>query len=115
MHKRIYPFPLSKQEWTNVPRVAVIDTGIDLTHRLLEPYLESGELAGWRDFINEKAPNKIEDLEGHGTHVSHLLLRTASPYIRLYHARVFKISDADDNTALLVAKVMLHLLHQRQY
>jgi hypothetical protein len=92
----------SKTEELNYPKVAIIDTGIDLEHPMLQPFVKSGHIAGWHDFVLGNKSN--EDLDGHGTHVSHLLLKTA-PYVRLYHARAFRYSDADADTARLVAEV----------
>ncbi|KIW24548.1 uncharacterized protein PV07_10257 [Cladophialophora immunda] len=95
----------SKTEELKYPKVAIIDTGIYLGHPELQPFVNSGHIAGWHDFVLGNESN--EDLDGHGTHVSHLLLKTA-PYLRLYHARAFRHSDADADTATLVARAIRH-------
>jgi len=83
-------------------KVAILDTGIDLNHPVFKDFIARDQIGGFYDFINESSI-PVDD-NGHGTHVSHLLLKTA-PYSRIYVARVFEDTEADDGTALLVAKV----------
>ena len=86
-------------------KVAVLDTGIDLSHPLLGPYVESGQISQWMDFVD--GGEGIVDRVGHGTHTSHLLLKTA-PFAKIFPCRVFKTTVAESNTASLVAKVTAH-------
>lgn len=66
--------------------VAVIDTGIDVTH----PDLESRILGGW-DFVSDSAPSYEPGNEGeslHGTHVAGIIAQTA-PGAAIMPLRVF--------------------------
>jgi len=55
------------------------------------------------DFVTNQEKS-IVDETGHGTHCTHILLKTA-PYAEVYVGRVFRKNEADDDTALKVAKV----------
>jgi hypothetical protein len=82
-------------------KVAVLDTGIDLNHPNLAEFISDGRLdPGW-DFVTDRP---IVDLDGHGTHVSHTLLRTA-PYVKLYPLRVFESTKANDHTRNIISTV----------
>lgn len=85
-----------------IPSVAIIDTGCQLEHHLIKPYVASGRIAGFRDFVRDT--DTMADEDGHGTHVTHLLLQ-AAPYVKLYIARAFQMSHADERTASYVSKV----------
>jgi hypothetical protein len=82
-------------------KVAVLDTGIDLHHPNLAEFRSDGRLDPGLDFVTNR---EIVDLDGHGTHVSHTLLRTA-PYVKLYPLRVFESTKANDHTPKLINKV----------
>ncbi|KAI0108659.1 peptidase S8/S53 domain-containing protein [Nemania sp. FL0031] len=90
-------------------RVAVLDTGIDLTHPLIKPFADRGQIPDCWDFINET--ENIVDTAGHGTFVSHVLFKTA-PFVMLYPMRVFRNEHAEDNTAALVKKAIHHAVAQ---
>jgi subtilisin family serine protease len=83
-------------------RIAVLDTGCDITHPELQRYIDAGQLPDWKDFIVER--ESITDEIGHGTHVTHLLFKTA-PFAKIFPARVFKTTNADERTPSLVAQV----------
>ncbi len=62
-----------------LPKVAIIDTGCQLEHKLIKGHVLSETIAGWEDFVepgrNDDAKS-FEDLVGHGTHVTDLFLKT---------------------------------------
>lgn len=98
--------PLSKADKAKRVKVAILDTGIDLEHPLLKPYVDAGQIAETYDFTRARVPT--EDVHGHGTHTAHLLLKTA-PNASIYVARVFRRMTATRNTPGLLAEVSLIL------
>ncbi|KAH8891429.1 subtilisin-like protein [Thozetella sp. PMI_491] len=114
--------PLSDDENTNLIKMAVIDTGIDLTH---PEFVNNPRIVDTVDLVNlsatgisslggeELSPDTadlskgIQDLDGHGTHIAHTILQTA-PYTNIYVARAFDKREAGENTAALVAKAIRH-------
>ena len=65
-------------------RVAILDTGINEQY----PELQTNQIKDkWNFYPSFK--EEYEDLDGHGSHVSAVLLRVA-PQCELYIARVFK-------------------------
>jgi subtilisin family serine protease len=84
-------------------KVAILDTGVDLDHPAFSG-LAGGQIDRGLDLINKGSP--MTDLDGHGTHICHTLLKTA-PYAKVYPIRVFRGKEPDKSSALLVAKVML--------
>ena len=93
---------ISRSEVERLVKVAVLDTGVDLKHSKFEQWRENGQLDVGLDLIDEQP--KMTDIDGHGTHVCHVLLKTA-PNIKLYPVRVFRERQADALTPSLVAKV----------
>jgi hypothetical protein len=83
-------------------KVAVLDTGVDLTNPKLQKLQRDGRLDVGIDLVDEG--KTITDRDGHGTHVCHTLHQTA-PWAKLYPIRVFRRREADDLTASLVVKV----------
>ncbi|RDW74910.1 hypothetical protein BP6252_06052 [Coleophoma cylindrospora] len=69
-------------------RIAIIDTGIDDEDTLIETALENGRIKDCQGFVGD--PGDHQDLQGHGTHVTRLILGMA-PAAELYIA---KISDS---------------------
>jgi subtilisin family serine protease len=96
--------PPSPEDEEKRVKIAILDTGIDLTHPLIKKYVDTGHIPKTYDFV--EGTSSITDLHGHGTHTAHLLLKTA-PNASIYVARVFRTTKADRNTAQLVAKVSL--------
>lgn len=97
------PVDVGRLDEERIPKVAIIDTGCDLEHDEIRPYVESNTIADFHDFVENKE-GQIVDLDGHGTHVSHLLLQAAR-HVRLYIGRAFKTAKADENTAQYVSQV----------
>lgn len=94
--------PLSIKDKEKRIKIAILDTGIDLTHPLFQKHLSDGQFPDSRDFVENR--QNIIDTCGHGTHTAHLLLKTA-PNASIYVARVFRTTKAEKNTASLVANV----------
>jgi subtilisin family serine protease len=83
-------------------KIAILDTGADLGHPLLQPFKQAGQLGEHWDFVGKK--EKIVDETGHGTHCLYLALQTA-PRAKVYMARVFQRSVSDSATANAIAEV----------
>lgn len=85
----------------NVVDIAILDTGVDLSH----PHLK-GKIASMdcMDFVND-TPEICDDV-GHGTHTASLLIKTATT-ARVCCGRVFSERKADDETIDIIAKVGL--------
>ena len=57
MHENVYrlqKLPLTARETDLIPRVAILDTGIQLQHPELGCYHDNGNLAGYKDFVHAK-------------------------------------------------------------
>src|SRR5208283_2963149 len=80
-------------------RVAVIDTGIDLSHKALQGKIDGG----YNAITDSEAPGSYQDDNGHGTHVSGTIaanspdLMGVAPKARLY---AVKVLDADGSGSL---------------
>lgn len=70
------PFPYGKQQ----VKVAVLDTGVNLVDPLLSPYLEPG--------ISLVANETVQDLNGHGTAMTHLIIEDAPKNLRVLPIKV---------------------------
>ncbi|KAE8448393.1 hypothetical protein EG329_009457 [Mollisiaceae sp. DMI_Dod_QoI] len=92
-----------KEPSEELPRVniAVLDTGVDLTHLNISYALEDGRIKS-TDFLGE-TPESITDLDGHGTHCASLLIKFA-PNAEIYVGRVFRRSRAVASSPAVVAK-----------
>jgi hypothetical protein len=101
---------IERSEVRRLVRVAVLDTGVDLEHSVFKQWRENGQLDVGLDLIDEES--KMTDIDGHGTHVCHVFLKTA-PNIKLYPVRVFRERQADASTPSLVAKVRIPTFFQR--
>ncbi|KAI0149953.1 hypothetical protein F4776DRAFT_603935 [Hypoxylon sp. NC0597] len=86
-------------------KIAVLDTGLDFDHLLLRPFIESKRLSREHslDFTLEPNIPVKGDSVGHGTHCTHLILKTCET-AEVYVAKVFKKKKADQHTAMCVAK-----------
>lgn len=93
---------LSEDEIEGLVKIAILDTGVDLSHEAFKKFVENGQLDPGYDFVNRGEP--MTDLEGHGTHCCHLVLKTA-PYAKVYPLRVFRSSKREDATPELVKEV----------
>lgn len=82
-------------------KIAVLDTGLDLTHPDIAKQYDDGRIK-IRDFIEKE--DTIKDLDGHGTHCTSLLLNNA-PNAEIYAGRVFRKSRAEDSSAATLAEV----------
>ena len=103
MHSHVYRLlPSDHINDKILPKVAIIDTGCQLEHLEIEPFVRSGAIAAWKDFVLEN--DSITDLAGHGTHVTHLLLKSA-PHVQVYLGRAIETSKAGQETPSRIAKV----------
>ncbi|RFU35462.1 hypothetical protein B7463_g889, partial [Scytalidium lignicola] len=66
-------------------KIAILDTGIDLTHPDIEARLEN--IKGKYNWLNEKFKKAVHDRNGHGTFTADLLLDYA-PDAQLYIAKI---------------------------
>ncbi|EWY80038.1 hypothetical protein FOYG_16834 [Fusarium oxysporum NRRL 32931] len=69
-------------------RVAVLDTGIDFDHPLIAE--SQSRIKQRKSFLPEHVtgPADTSDMNGHGTHVTHILMKTA-PNADIYVGRIF--------------------------
>lgn len=88
-------------------RVAVIDTGIDMTHVDIQAAVANGrviKVCDWVDGQEGIEDDMVGDSFGHGTHVASVILDMA-PNVDLYIARVAKGRELSHSQAENVAKV----------
>ncbi|KAI1137156.1 hypothetical protein F5Y05DRAFT_80047 [Hypoxylon sp. FL0543] len=93
-------------------KIAVLDTGLDFDHLLLRPFIESKQLSQEHSLDFTAEPNRPVkgDSVGHGTHCTHLILKTCET-AEIYVAKVFKKKKADQYTATCVAKAIDHAVN----
>jgi hypothetical protein len=94
---------LKKSEVRKRIKVAVLDTGVDLTHPEFREYIKNEQLDVGIDLVYKG--QRMTDSDGHGTHVCHTLLKTA-PYVRVYPIQVFEGRKWDDLSQSRVAEVL---------
>jgi hypothetical protein len=86
-------------------KIAILDTGMDLQHRALSgQYGRCQPIREFVDFHTDREPRDTApvDTDGHGTHVTAILLRVA-PMAKIYVARVAEdTSDIKPEAVALV-------------
>lgn len=80
-------------------KIAILDTGIDLSHSDFDARAES--VKDTYNWLNARRPRAVHDRDGHGTFVAGLLLDYA-PDADLY---VAKIADGKPSDPRIIAKV----------
>jgi subtilisin family serine protease len=80
-------------------KIAILDTGIDLTHPDMEARIEN--IKGKYNWLNEKLKGAVHDRNGHGTFTAGLLLDYA-PDAQLYIA---KIAENKPSSPRIIAEV----------
>lgn len=80
-------------------KIAILDTGIDLTHPDMEARIEN--IKGKYNLLNDKFKHAVHDRNGHGTFTAGLILDFA-PDAELYIAR---IADSKPSSPQIIAKV----------
>jgi Subtilase family len=86
-------------------KIAILDTGLDMSHPILRDYRDRGQIGPKQscDFVAQPqdcdSETKVdipvsEDSTGHGTHCTHLLLKTC-PTARVYVAKVLDANEVD--------------------
>lgn len=73
------------------PVVAVIDTGIDKTHYAIRNNISN---FGY-DFVGFRSPSSINDSEGHGTHVTGIILATANFHALVVPLKFYEKSNSE--------------------
>lgn len=89
---------LSEEDIDNLIKVAILDTGVDLRHPAFQDYRQTGRLENGVDLVDPSNKDGDVDLDGHGTHMCHTLLKTA-PYARVYPIRVFTKHEMLDESS----------------
>jgi subtilisin family serine protease len=84
-------------------KIAVLDTGIDLTHPDMEARLDN--IKGRANWTNRNFKNLVQDKNGHGTFTAGLIL-DYMPDAELY---VAKIADNKPSSPAMIAEVSLFL------
>lgn len=97
---------LALQEIANGPKVAILDSGIDFEHELLNPFApeqlvqEQNCLQGIEsyDFIN--AIPQVKDLDGHGTHIAGIVTQGLPPQVspQLLNYKVYEKGNAEQSS-----------------
>ncbi|KAK8923021.1 Intracellular serine protease [Metarhizium anisopliae] len=89
-------------------KIAVLDTGLDINHPLLQKFVRSkqiGEELG-RDFtMHPLGEPDLKDNTGHGTACTHLLLKTC-PTAVVYTAKISNQSTFDEKTAERISEAI---------
>lgn len=89
------PKPKEKGDLYRTIKVAIIDTGVN------ENLTQS--IKGYKDFVSGHDKH-LQDATGHGTSAVHLVQRVYH-MAEIYVARVFKTSQASNDTMALMAQV----------
>ena len=84
-------------------RIAVLDTGIDPTDRMIKPAMS--RIIDKRSWVGS-IPESYMDKYGHGTHVTRLLLRMA-PAAEIYVAKITDNKNVDPEDMSRIAEVSL--------
>lgn len=78
--------------------VAVVDTGIDPTHKWFEGRLKS---EGRECFGSGCKPWKYNDNDGHGTHVAGIITKITPSNVKILPIKIFKEGEADNFLAAM--------------
>ncbi|KAI1124294.1 hypothetical protein F5Y10DRAFT_249672 [Nemania abortiva] len=108
---------LEERDSTMIPgskiRIAVLDTGVDMSHWRVSDAFSDGRMSNercynWtRDANGAQYTDNIHDSNGHGTRVADLLMRIA-PDAEICIAKVFESSDVKGKEAEYLAKAIKH-------
>jgi hypothetical protein len=92
----------SRKPWHQKVKVAILDTGVDVTHPDIAKIKEDGRII-YHDFID--CSDDAKDDDGHGTHYTSVLAKLA-PNAEIYVGRVFQSSRAVEDSIDVVNKVV---------
>lgn len=82
-------------------KIAILDTGLDLSHRDIIKAKDEGRLKYW-DFVDDT--EAIKDDDGHGTHCTSIALQYA-PNAEIFVGRVFRKRQADSGSCGILTMV----------
>jgi subtilisin family serine protease len=91
----------SRKPWYPKVKIAVLDTGVDVTHPNISSEIQSGRIK-CHNFVDNAT--SVNDLDGHGTHCTSLIAKFA-PNAEIYVGRVFRESEAAEDSVAIVTKV----------
>lgn len=98
---RIQQLPRSTTSDEARVKIAILDSGIDLSAEHQEHYDNEPKIQYWSGIDED---DKQRDDVGHGTHLT-ILLRKIAPRAAVHVARVFKKKPKGNKSAELIAKV----------
>jgi hypothetical protein len=94
-------------------RIVVLDSGVDDTDTMIRPAIKFGHINTQRSKSFVGRPDEWQqDTDGHGTHVTRLLLKTA-PAAEIYVGKICTGKVINDEFIPGIAKVGLHLVLKR--
>jgi hypothetical protein len=109
--RRVHQVFANRRGTDSPVKVAILDTGLCLQHPEFKTYIEMGTIRKTRCRAFPESLDPCADKNGHGTHVTSVLLRTA-PDIELYIARVAddagNIIDDEDYQGVINVHSFLH-------
>lgn len=92
-------------------KVAIIDSGASKTDFRIRAALRAGRIRGGRNFLPQAAPDDWDDVHGHGTIITSLLLDDA-PNAEIYIAKITDKVKIDPEGLFCVGRVWLASLDQ---
>lgn len=85
-------------------KIAVLDTGLDLSHPDIWKEYQNGRIKCY-DFVENSA--SMKDLDGHGTHCTSVVMKFA-PNAEVYVGRVFGKSVAEEHSPEVLNQVFFY-------
>lgn len=83
-------------------RIAVLDTGVDQSHELVNAAVKRQRIVKCRSFIDGSTGKDVVDTDGHGTHIT-VLLNKVAPDADIYVAKVFEKRSGDSHQPVVQA------------
>ena len=92
-------------------KIAVLDTGIDTEHNVMRAAKKLKRIKDMKSFV--QGDKTIKDFNGHGTHITALLLKIA-PHSQLYIAKVARGSKIPEDHSIAEVSSSNHSLKQKR-